>query len=453
MKLSNIEVKGKKNKRRLNIQKVFNLASILFALTCCVFYGGRFLKFYLEHNKSEEAKLLADSIKENNIENNNLKNINGDIYFQGTDINNYIKYSNLIWRIIRINSNNSITVVLDNPITALAAGEEKNFKNSYINEWLNHQDKEYTGILQNNLNNHKNYLTYTNTCNDQINDTKNITCKNRIENTYITVPSLNDYVNTGGQKGFMNNNEFYYLINNNKEKKIWYIDDDGKVGTSDGTDIIGVKPVITLKSNLSLINGDGSKENPYIIENTSGLFGSYVKLGNDLWRIYSVEGETLKLSLNSHLTLNGNEVKYKYSSNGYQHNDTKQGSLAYYLKNTYLPTLSYNNIINETKYSNGTYNTTTNFDYKETLKEKVDTKVTTLSIGDIILNNLNTNYFTTTGVSKDTNYMYVIRSNFEIYTKNSSSNLNIVPVISINKNLLTQGEGTLNNPLEVNNEE
>ena len=30
------------------------------------------------------------------------------------------------------------------------------------------------------------------------------------------------------------------------------------------------------------------------------------------------------------------EITYKYSNNGYYHNDTINGSLAYYLRNTYL---------------------------------------------------------------------------------------------------------------------
>jgi len=456
MKLINNEVKEKKTKnkkkRKLSIQKIFNLASFTFILACCIFYGGRFLTLYLEHNKSEEVNALTDNIKEKNINNTNFKNINGDLYFEGTESNNYLKYSNLIWRIIRVNSNNTITAVLDNSITALAAGESKDFSSSYLNSWLNDQNEDYTGILQNSLNKSKEYLTHTNTCKDSINDTKNITCKDRTDDTYITVPSLSDYVNTGGQKGFINNKEFFYLANTNKENKLWYVDDDGKVGTSNGTDIIGVKPVITLKNTVSLISGDGSKDNPYIIESENGLFGSYVKLGNDIWRIYKVEEENIKLSLDSHLTLNGNEVKYKYSTSGYYHNDTKQGSLAYYLKNTYLPTLNYNNMINEVKYSNGLYSNVTNYNYKEVLKTTINTKVTTLSIGDIFLNTKNTNYFTTTGIAEDANQMYVIRDNFEIYTKVSTSNLNVVPVISINKNLLTTGEGTISSPLEVNNE-
>lgn len=456
MKLNNNEVKEKKTKRKkktkISIQKIFNIVSFTFILACCIFYGTRFITLCLETNKPEDQKVFADNIKDNNEDNENFKNINGDYYFEGIENNNYIRYSNLMWRIVRVNSNNTVTLVLDNSISALASGQNKPYNDSYINMWLNNQDKDYTGILEKNLNNTNEYLTNTNTCKDIINDTKNITCKDLLEDTLITVPSLSDYVNTGGQKGFMNNEEFFYLTNSNNENKLWYVDDDGKVSTSDGTDVIGVKPVITLEHDITLITGDGSQDNPYAIEEENSLFGSYVKLDNDIWRIYEVNEEEVKLSLDSHLTLNGNEVKYKYSTTGYYHNDTKQGSLAYYLKNTYLPTLSYNNIINEAKYSNGIYSNTTDYDYTKVLESKVDTKVTVLSIGDIFLNPTNTNYYTSTGISEDSTQIYVMRNNFELYTKVGTSNLNVVPVISINKELLTTGDGTINNPLEVSYE-
>lgn len=451
MKLNNEVKQKRKKKRKLSIQKIFNLISAMFILACCIFYGTRFTRLYLDNNKPEEIKVLADNIKDNNNENSNFKNINGDFYFEGNDVNNYLKYSNLIWRIIKVNSNDTITLVLDNSITSLAANS-KSYTNSYINMWLNKKNKDYTGILESNLNKTNDYLTYTNTCNDTIDNTKNITCKEHIEDKLITVPSLSDYVNTGGQKGFMNNKEYYYLVNTNKEGKLWYIDENGVSNTSDSSDILGVKPVITIKKNIKLISGDGSQNNPYIIEEENGLFGSYVKLGNDLWRIYNIEEKNIKLSLDDYLTIKNNEVRYKYSTTDYHYNDTKKGSLAYYLKNTYLQTLEYKNIINEVKYPNGIYSNTTNFDYTKVLNTRVDTKIATLSIGDIVLNPTNTNYYTSTGISENSNQIYIINNNFKLVTRNATTNLKVIPVISINKDLITNGEGTIDNPLEVSYE-
>lgn len=430
-----------RKKRKINLQKVFNLISAMFILACIIFYGSRFIKLYLENNEKEKIITLGDKIKENS---KNLKEINGDYYFQNSEENNYIKYSNLIFRIVKINKDNSVTIISDNSITSLAKGEK-----DYISKWLNKDNDKYSGILEKNLNNKAKYLTYTKTCNDNVKNTKKISCENQINDQYITVPSINDYVNTGGQKGFINNEEYFYLINENDNNKTWYIDDKGKVNTSDNTDILGIKPEITIKNTITLKSGTGSKEDPYIFEEETGLFGKYVKLDNDIWRIYNVDKENVKLSLDSYLKINNEEITYKYSLSGYYHNDSKAGTLAYYLKNNYLKTLNYKNIVNDDNFANGIYNNTTDFDYTKVLSTTVPTKISVLSIGDIILNAQNTNYYTSTGLEKNSNLVYIHQNDFKTYTKMSTNDLKIVPVISIKKDLLTSGDGTIDNPLEV----
>ena len=54
-----------------------------------------------------------------------------------------------------------------------------------------------------------------------------------------------------------------------------------------------------------------------------------------------------------------------------------------------------------------------------------------------------------TGIDKNSNNMYVFQNDFKLYTKSSSTSLKIVPVISIDKDKLTKGTGTINSPLEV----
>ena len=438
-----------KKKRKISIQKVFNLASAMFILACCIFYGTRFLKLYIANNKIEKVTVLADNIKDDNKNNELFKQINDEYYFTGETENNYIKYSNLLWRIIKVNTDKTVTIISDNSLTALNPGTSKEYEKTYINKWLNKTDEKNTGILETNLNNIEKYLTYTRTCKDVVVDTKNITCKDKVEDTYITLPSIYDYVNTSGNKGFINNNEYFYLSNMNKENKLMYIDSTGKTNTSEETDILGIKPVITIKNTTILKEGNGTKDNPYTFEEEQGLLGGYVKLDNDLWRIYSVEDNIVKLSLNNYLTTNGSEVKYKYSTNGYYHNDTKKGSLAYYLNNTYLNTLSYKDKIKENKFANGIYNSNTDYNYTKVLETTVDTKVSVLSIGNIFLNSTNTNYFLSTGVTKDNNQVYVMQDDYKVYNKVSTTNLRIIPVISLDKTLLTKGNGLIDSPYEV----
>ena len=237
-----------------------------------------------------------------------------------------------------------------------------------------------------------------------------------------------------------------------KNNTSWCVDKDGKISTSDGTDILGIKPVITIKNTVQIKEGNGTKENPYTFEETPSLVGSYIKLDNDIWRIYKVEDNIVKLSLDKYLTINNEEIKYKYSNNNYKHNDTTAGSLAYYLNKTYLNSLKYKNILEEASFSNGIYNNTNDYDFKETLNNEIKTKITVLSIGDLVLNPTNTNYYLSTGISNESNMIYTMQNDFKVYTKVSTTNLKIVPVIAINKELLTGGTGTKDSPYEVNYE-
>lgn len=271
---NNIENVGKRKiikKRKISYQKVFSFISAGFIIGCCIFYGTRFLTLYLE-NKKEEIKLedsLSQNIKETN---NNLKKVNNDYYFQNDANNNYIKYSNILWRIIKINSDNTIKLISDDVLTYLSYVSDND---NSINMWLNKSDDDNTGMLETALNNPYNYLTNDGICKDSINDTKHITCGNVDDTSLIGTLSIFDYVNAGGKDSYLNINKYFYLSTFDKDNNIWYVDNDGKVENTDGDNIYGIRPTITLKSNSKSIAGDGTKDNPYIIDENY-LFGSYV---------------------------------------------------------------------------------------------------------------------------------------------------------------------------------
>lgn len=440
-------------KRKLSIQKIFNLVSAVFLLTCCIFYGGRFIKLYLENEEQVvvEANTLGKALKENNSD--TLKNINGEYYFNGEVDSNYVTYSGILWRAIKIGENNVITLVSDNSLTSLAFGEGKSYEESYINKWLLKNDNEHSGILENNLNSMITYLKHGDLCVNKIDDINNNSCTDINNDYYITLLSISDYINTGASNGFINTGENFYLANMNSESKIWYVTTDGKINNSDGNDIYGVKPVIKFKENLNLVSGSGSKDDPYIIETNFGTFGSYVKLDEDMWRVIDTNGDNLKLMYNDYIKDGNDTISYKYSNYSSYYDDSKYGTLAYYMNNTFLNNLSYKDIIIETNYANGYYGKENNFDYANTLDTKINTKIALISIGDIILNHELSNYFTLTSSAKNNNFIYTIQKDSNPYSKIISSTSYVVPVITISKDGL-EGSGTLSDPLRlVNNNE
>lgn len=437
--------------KKLSFQKIFCFISFIFLLSCCIFYGARFIKLYLENQETinEEKNSLVKIIRENNEKNNNFKEINNIEYFTNNSDNNYLLYSNILWRIIKINEDNSISLISDSSITRLAYGQSTNYTNSYINKWLNISDKEYSGILEKHLNNKETYLQKTTTCLDTINELDNKECKNISNDNYISLLSTNDFVNIGNKESFVINNEYFYLNNTNEKNEVWFIDNEGKVTTNKGTDIIGVRPVITIKANIDYLNGNGTKSNPYTIENEIGLFGSYVKLDNELWRIYQVNDTEVRLVLNDYLKNNNSNLEYIYSNISSYHNDYKQGSIAYYLNNNFLNTLSYKDKIKEVAWTNGYYGSSSNYDYEQALNKTINTKVASISIGDIILNNELTEYFTVTGTKDKGSMIYTIEALGKVSTKNIQNKNYIIPTISLDKELLTKGTGTYNSPLEM----
>ena len=443
------EVKKKVN-NNISFQKIFCFISFIFILTCCLWYGGRFVYFYLDSKKVKKSENVsfANTLKLENHSHETFRKDKDVYYFYQNADNNYLMYSNIMWRIVKINEDNSILLIMDEPISSLAYGTDTTYSNSPILTWLNNDSAiSYSGVLEKKLNDISHYLVKNKVCTDVVDDSKKITCDDVNSDYYFGLLSMQDYVMTGGKKSFINQSSFSYLANQTKDGEVWYLRDDGSLDKSLGDDILGIRATITLSPTLVVKSGDGNKTNPYIIEDKFAYFGSYVKLGDDLWRIYDFDEKNVKLVLMNYAKDDNSEnLEHVYSKNNYRHNDTVYGSLAYYLNHTYLNSLSYKDIILDANYYNGYYGEDNNFGLEEIFKDEIDTKVALLSIGDVILNHDTDNYFTATGIAKNSTSLYVLKRNGEVITKKVSNEASVVPCITISKDILKVGVGTKDEP-------
>lgn len=436
-------------KRQISIENIYIIFSIVILLSCCIIYGSRFIKLYRDNKNKQvaEALTLGKALKDNNAD---LKNIKGTFYFTNTPETNYVKYSNTLFRVVKIEDNNVITLITNESLTSLAYGKNRDYKESYINTWLNKTELENSGKLEKNLNNLQGYAQPIKLCNDKIDSVNNITCNETNNDYYISLLSLEDYINTGADKGFINTNEKFYLSNNTSSNEAWYVNSDGKLNKSDGTDIYGIKAIIKLKENINLVSGTGTKADPYVVEQEHTLFGSYVKINDDILKVIDVDGDNVKLVYNDYIKLDEQPLEYKYSSYGTEYNINQYGSLAKYLNNTYLNSLPYKDIIKEAQYPNGYYSIETDYNYTQIYTSNITAKIGIISIGDIIPNHELNNYFTSTIYNN--NSLYYIQRNGSIYNKSISNQSNVVPVITIDKNIISlDNMGTIENPLEVVN--
>ncbi len=111
-----------KHKRKINYQKLFNTISIGFICACILFYGARFTSLYIKNKKVEEENVntLYKVVFNTNYGKENFVDVGGNHYFKNEVDNNYVMYSNILWRIVKINTDNSLALISENPLVSLA---------------------------------------------------------------------------------------------------------------------------------------------------------------------------------------------------------------------------------------------------------------------------------------------------------------------------------------------
>lgn len=373
---------------------------------------------------------LIGSNKLNNKNNisNNISLKEEDIYydgdvkiFKGENPNNYLYFSNILWRIISINKDGSLDVTTDNSINIL---KNVNYDvNKYVNDiFLSSIDKKY--------------LDRVSYCNDIISKIEKVECKNIYTKDYVRLLSIEDIINSNDNGNSYLLNNLDYWLNNRYDNKPFVINSN-KITNDSNDKAYGVRPVIRLNSSTIIKSGNGTIDNPYIVsEDTTGLsVGSYIKLDNDLWIVYEVNKNRVNLAL-----VNGLSGVKVFGDNS-QFNVDKEGSIAYYLNNDYLDSLSYKDMLISNEWKTGKYiNSYDNVD-----KNIVFTKVGMLSVKDLKLVDNKWGYYLITPSDEKEVYIY----NTDNFISKTNYLHNIVPTISIKNNYKLNGLGTKDNPFEV----
>ena len=59
----------------------------------------------------------------------------------------------------------------------------------------------------------------------------------------------------------------YWLLTPRSTSDVWYLNrlGEGSFDTPNSADAYGVRPSMNLKSNVQIVNGDGTKNNPFIV--------------------------------------------------------------------------------------------------------------------------------------------------------------------------------------------
>lgn len=213
-------------------------------------------------------------------------------YFRGNVSNNYVSFGDMLWRIVRINGDGTVRLVLNDMADTLSNyytdyKDNISYKDSNINTYL-------TSWLEVNLKNEMDYLANTKFCADINHDSANnyasftrimtnkiptLNCLGTSFNSNIGTLTIDEIILAGASP--TDSNKKYYLYND-KVNDVWYtmsgakgdkssmnmfmIDGNGKLKYDVNANFYRkVRPVINLVKNTE-VTGNGTLDNPYQIK-------------------------------------------------------------------------------------------------------------------------------------------------------------------------------------------
>ncbi|MEG0909386.1 MAG: hypothetical protein RSH78_03385, partial [Bacilli bacterium] len=422
-----------KGKRKANkIEIVFCTISCLFILGCLIYFGGRLLKYYKIYNPKtetgEKVNLIGTTITSGTIvtEGSGLYK-NGSAYlFKGSKSNNYLEYSNLLWRILKVNQDGSLDLVLNDSYNSMMWNSEMGkYTDSDIRSYLN---KEFIKMID------KTNLAKVNFCLDLIDNVSAITCKETNDEDFVRLLGMTDYLNAkDGQDSFIPAEDLW--LYNALPENVWHTN-AGSMSNSLANEDYFIAPVIKLKNSTQLVGGKGTKESPYTIDKNKKriLVGSNVKLGEDTWIVNKIESDKTYLARKNNLN-----TTYRFDLNSNVFNKDSQYSVASYLNNSYFNSLPYKDKLLDGVFNTGTYLKS----YKEISKTNVTAKVGMLSITDSKIGLTEDSYYLITGAEEGYSFFY---NNKMISRSKINLARGVKPVIVIDSKILTKGTGTSEDP-------
>ena len=216
-------------------------------------------------------------------------------YYRGNVTNNYVKFADKYWRIVRINGDGTVKIVLNDNIDKTSIYDDKttdklsSLSKKSNNKLYNLLDQWY----QNNLKDYDDLISISKYCVDLTKEKENLANYNRINisnnptfnclgNTYsskIGTLSIDEVIYAGACLNELNT--YYYLYNPSITESWWTqsafkdsveglyfyeISANGEILlNSTGESTKSVKPVINLNKDVEA-TGDGTQQNPYKIK-------------------------------------------------------------------------------------------------------------------------------------------------------------------------------------------
>ena len=420
--------------------------------------GSYEIKYYAYDSLNNKGEVIRKVNVVKKIKETVSKDLAGEKYYKGLDPNNYIYFSNVLFRILKVDGNNIVIV---------AASDVSNVDYKSIGKWFNYYDSNLTDSA-------KELIVKNKYCNMSIDNSKIgvKTCGSYSKKTSYGLLSMDDINNTlvdgssylvgntitwlGNSKD--NNNAYAFRNIFNNSDSIYY--------SFEKKHNFGVRPVITIKGNTLITDGNGSEDDPYVLTDfvklkknsslNSRNVGEYIIYSNYLWRIQKIENDgTIKVICDQTIMdgLNSIKINYDDSIKNKIYDPKTRGNVGYKINNVTSKHLDTSYFVNHTDYVY-VYENEPIYD-KEVSKNKIEVKISAPNMYEVYSaapNNPFTKSYWLINSSKSGSEVPGVSDTGTVMYGEGSVNYSygIRPVAHFNKKVvITNGKGTINEPFMI----
>ena len=289
---------------------------------------------YSAVDKLGNKTVVVRKVKVINTLNNYVKNLlKGEKRFKGNPDNNYIRLSNMEFRIVGLTDEKNVIVIAEKPISLI------NY--NMIDEWLNNY---YYNHLSDTT---KKMIVKNKFCKSvgQLTDNK---CKSYTEERNIYYPSIADVnLSSDGTESFVDNEEANWIVFN-KPTSVSLLNEwlsGEKYKTMKKTDISAIRPMFVVNGKEKILSGDGSSAKQLILKdnvkangNTSSTelkTGDYLKIKGIVFKIIESNENGLTKVVSDGIIDNyeGNAQVRNLQATKIEYNPKDKKSVAYQINN------------------------------------------------------------------------------------------------------------------------
>ncbi len=450
--------KTKKTRKKHVLSKfefLFNFFSLVIVIGIGFYFGYRSLYYYSKQNlkiKEESQTLNGLVIRNNTVVQGDEEGLHQDslgYFFKGKVHNNYVMFDHKVFRIIRVNKDNTVKVIAEDYVASFPFGNTSSYQTSNVRNWLEKTEMDYSGVYYRTLSNPSQYLEKTEYQEDILKGNEVVSADQSFQD-FISTLTIKDYIMANGKSSFLNNGKMFFLLGLSEDKENIYVEEDGSIQSCDSLSGFGIRPVITFKKNSIVTGGDGTKGNPYVISQSDNSYiDTYVRLGEDTWRVFEDQNDKLKLYTYGYLKMQGQEVFRNYSTTNSIFNLEDKDNIAYFLNTTYLNSLTFVGYLVDNDYYVGEISDDVGYSFTNIYSSKVTCKVGLLNIFDYNSNNYFDDYFHLNLTSNVGSMQYNIYMNGLLEEADVREEKHIAPVVSILKSSIKGGTGTVEDPYVV----